>query len=81
MAATTTRALAYIATTSTQPVKELCTAAQAERIADYCKAHEFDLVGSFVDEGQPSRRTGLSRVLSLLEAGAADVMVVINLRC
>ncbi len=52
MAAATTRAVGYIRTaTTTATEREHCTAAQAQKIRNYCNERGIALVGSFVDHG------------------------------
>jgi len=82
MAAETIRAVGYIRTaTTTQTVREHCTAAQAQRIRRYCAAHNIALVGAFADYGvggNELERKGLRDALSLLKDGQADVFVTVN---
>jgi DNA invertase Pin-like site-specific DNA recombinase len=56
--------------------------AQAQRVRDYCRLYQLDLVCVLSDPGESGanlRRPGLTEALGMLDSGAADGLVVAKL--
>jgi DNA invertase Pin-like site-specific DNA recombinase len=55
---------------------------QRERIRDYARLYDLEIVGMFSDEGVGGgnlKREGLSRVFTALESGEADAVIVLKI--
>ena len=77
------RAIGYVrVSTEEQAVEGLSLAAQAERLADYCRARGWTLTALYRDAGVSGRtleRPGIQAALEALEAGEADVLLALKL--
>lgn len=75
------RAIGYVRVSTTEQVEGFGLAVQEQAVRDYCRQHQFRLVGIESDEGVSGAngldtRLGLARALATLESGDADVLVV-----
>ncbi len=77
------RAIGYVrVSTEEQAAEGLSMAAQADRLADYCRARGWTLAALYRDAGVSGRtleRPGIQAALEALEAGEADVLLALKL--
>ena len=77
------RVVGYIRVSSEgQATEGVSLDAQRVKLAAYCTAMDLELVGIEADEGVSAkslRRPGLQRALGLLDAGAADGLLITKL--